>query len=645
LPTVELFRAALESAPAGILLVDARGCIVLVNRQVESLFGYDRDELLGRSVEMLLPERFRAQHPEFRERFLQDPQMRRMGAGRDLYGLRKDGTEVPLEVGLTPVRTDEGWFVISSFVDVSERKLADERFRLAVDSSPNGMVMIDRGGRMVLVNREIERMFGYGRGQLLGKPIEMLVPARFRDRHPLHRENFFVQPERRSMGIGRDLFALRADGTEFPVEIGLNPISTAAGLFVLGSVVDISPRRRAEEQRRNLEDQLRQAQKMEAIGQLASGIAHDFKNLLAGILGCNNLALRAAKSETPLHDYLTEIKDAAERGAALTRQLLEFGREQVNAPAPLPLNGIVGAAERMLRRVIGEDVRMTLELAAVEDTILADRTHIEQILMNLVINARDAMPDGGRLAIATRGLDLAEAIQFSGLTLRPGSYVTLEIVDSGSGMDQRTRDRLFEPFFSTKTIGKGTGLGLYTVYGIVRQLGGAIEVESEVGIGTTFTVYLPTSKTSPVPSVGVMETESQRAGGETILLVEDERLIRTTLRIILREAGYSVIVAGDPAEALQLAAARPAPIHLLLTDMIMPGSTGAELASALKATRPDMQVLLMSAFPAEWLVRQGRVLPGTRVLEKPFEDALLLGSIREALDAARAASGHVAELS
>jgi PAS domain S-box-containing protein len=548
---------------------------------------------------------------------------------------------VPIEVGLTPVVTSDGVFVVSTIVDVSERRLADERFKLTVESSPSGMLMIDRGGRVVLVNREIERMFGYTREELIGQPVDVLVPQRYREAHPGHRAAFFADPQRRPMGASRDLHGVRKDGVEFPVEIGLNPIETSEGLFVLSSVVDISARRETERERRMFEEQQRQAQKMEAVGRLASGIAHDFKNLLAGILGCSGLALRAVENGGDPSELLREIKSAAERGAAVSRQLLDFGRERTQRNTPFALNIAVRATERMLRMLIGEDLVLSVQLSPASEIVVGDRTHVEQVLTNLALNARDAMPDGGELRVVTRGVELPRGLRVRGIVLPAGRYACLEVTDAGTGMDAATQQRLFEPFFTTKDPDKGTGLGLYTAYGIVRQMGGAIDVVSAPGRGSSFTVYFPCADESAPDDDGPSEARAaaDRGGGETLLVVEDERLIRATLAKILRQHGYVVLVASDPQEALAVARAHAGSIDLLLTDVVMPGSSGVELARALSESRPRLKVVFMSAFPPDLLVREHRIPPSTQALEKPFEDAALLAAIRAALGRASSVAG------
>jgi hypothetical protein len=633
---VELrLRAAIDAAPSGLLMNDAEGRIVLVNRQIESMFGYSREEMLDKPVEMLFPVGLRSIHAADRASFLRDPRVRTMGAGLDLKGLCKDGTEIPLEIGLTPVATDTGIFVLSAVVDISARKRAEERFRIAVESSPNGMIMIDREGRIVLVNREIERMFGYSREELLGRTVETFVPERFREGHPEHRAAFHENPQARSMGIGRELFGVNKDGIEFPIEIGLNPIRTEEGLLVLASVVDISARKRAEQDRRRLEDQLQQAQKMEAIGRLAGGIAHDFNNLLMGIIGCGELARRELDADHKALAPVQDICDAARRGASLTRDLLDFSRRKPMDATPIDLNSIVRVAERMLRQVIAEDIALEVELASSGGPILANPTHLEHILLNLALNARDAMPRGGKLRIATRDRHLEDPSSIRGHALTAGDYVILEVEDSGTGMDAATQAHAFEPFFTTKPAGSGTGLGLYTVYSIVEQLEGSIELESEVGRGTKFRVHFPRHR--PIlhelaaPAGERAPPPPPVRGPARILVVEDERLIRTSLRHQLAALGHEVLVAGDGAQAVETSRACEGPIDLLLSDIVLPDSSGVEVARVLASDRPSLRVLFMSAYPTALLVEQGRIQLGTKTLEKPFDENALAAAIGHSL--------------
>ncbi len=634
-------RAAIDAAPSGILATDGDGRIVLANRQIEILFGYPREALIGKPVEMLLPEDVRAEHVVHRTAFLRSPRARAMGEGRELFGLRRDGAKVPLEIQLTPVVTEEGLFVLSILVDISARKRAEARFKVAVESSPSGMIMVDRAGTIVLVNREIERMFGYSRDELLGRSVELLVPEQLRARHPSDRDAYFANPRSRAMGVNRNLSGVRKDGTEFPLEIGLNPIETDEGVFVLGSVVDTSARKHEEAARRHLEDQLRQAQKLEAIGRLASGIAHDFNNVLMGIVGCGGVVKHMLAAGDPARELVDDMCTSAQRGATLSRDLLDLGRHKPVEVLPSEINSVVRVAERMLRRVIGEEIQLEVELCSTGGPILGNPTHIEHILLNLIVNARDAMPRGGRLRVATREVELASTLQTRNRALVPGRYVALEVEDSGIGMDDATQQRLFEPFFTTKPVGSGTGLGLYTVYSIVQQLEAGVDFESSVGRGTKFVIHFPRltrlEETTAVTKTDAIAKPASPKPTERILVVEDERLIRVTLRHMLTRLGFEVLVAENGSSAIAMARERSGSIDLLLTDMVLPDTTGSELAKLLANEFPALAVVFMSAYPADILVQQGRIAAGTRTLQKPFDESDLVDAVRSALDERRAA--------
>jgi nitrogen-specific signal transduction histidine kinase len=382
---------------------------------------------------------------------------------------------------------------------------------------------------------------------------------------------------------------------------------------------------------RELEERFRQAQKMEAIGQLAGGIAHDFNNLLTVIIGRSHLLLRSISPEDATYRNLTLIHDTAQRASALTTQLLAFSRRQLLQPKVLILNEIVRGLESLLRRLIGEDMRLTTRLDPSPGRVKADPSQLEQVIMNLVVNARDAMPAGGSLTISTSNVELTERDVLSLPGIRPGPYVMLAITDSGIGMDEATQIRIFEPFFTTKKAG-GTGLGLSTVWGIVHQSGGAVQVQSRVGQGTTFSVYLPRveeevrPEDTPIPS-------ALPERGETILLIEDDSEVRTLAQEVLEARGYRILAADLPGEALEIAGAHPGPIHLLLTDVVMPGASGRQIADRLAVTRPEMRVLYMSGYMDDTILRHGISEQEIAFLPKPFAPNTLARKVREVLDA------------
>ena len=395
--------------------------------------------------------------------------------------------------------------------------------------------------------------------------------------------------------------------------------------------------REVEEQaeRKQLEEQFRQAQKMEAIGQLTGGIAHDFNNMLTVINGYSEMTLQLLKADDPLRSNLKQIKEAVERAAALTRRLLAFSRKQVLEPRVLDLNAVVTNIEKMLTRTIGEDIALTASLTPGLGRVKADPGQIEQVLMNLAVNARDAMPQGGKLAIETANVELDENYARGYTVVRPGLYVMLAVSDTGCGMDAETQRHIFEPFFTTKEPGKGTGLGLATVYGIVKQSGGFIWVSSEVGKGTTFKMYLPRVEEEPDAVLPCAVRAASQKGAETILLVEDDEPLRKLTLAILQHGGYYVLTAADREEALRLCGRHQEPIHLLLADVVMPGMSERELMARLPALHPETKILYMSGYTHDTIVRRGVLNEGLAFLQKPFTTDSLLCKVREILDAAK----------
>jgi signal transduction histidine kinase/CheY-like chemotaxis protein len=385
------------------------------------------------------------------------------------------------------------------------------------------------------------------------------------------------------------------------------------------------------EQRQN-EEQLRVAHRMESVGRLAGGIAHDFNNLLTVIINHTAFAAKDVGKEDPLQADLAEIGKAAERAGLLTRQLLAFSRKQVLKPQVLDLNKIVGGMEEMLRRLLGEDIDLAVVLAVGLGKVMADPGQIEQVVMNLAVNARDAMPDGGKLTIETAYVELDDAYSSQHVGMKPGPYVMLSVSDTGCGMDERTRARLFEPFFTTKQTGKGTGLGLATVYGIVKQSGGDIWVYSEPGHGTTFKVYLPHELSAKETGERASQLTTDAVGTETILVVEDEDAVRNLAKRILERAGYTVLTAANGGEALVICGKQQGSVGLVLTDVVMPGMNGKELADRLARLYPNLRVLYMSGYTDDAIVHRGVLAPGTHFIGKPFNAADLTRMVREVLD-------------
>jgi PAS domain S-box-containing protein len=502
-------------------------------------------------------------------------------------------------------------------LDASER-----RFTRLAESGIIGIVISDVAGPILDANDAFLEMLGFERADLVAGLLDWvaLTPS------DSVAAGEVARAELRQTGAARPWEAevLRKDGARIPILLG---VSMLEGPRCIAFTVDLTKSKRVEASLRETENQLRQAQKMEAVGRLAGGIAHDFNNLLSVILSCSELALGELSPHDPLRHDVEEIQRAGERAAGLTRQLLLFSRQQVVQPERLDLGAVLANMAGMLRRLLGEDVALAMVSPPPETAILADRGSIEQVVMNLVVNARDAMPIGGSLTIEVAAVDYGDAPPEPGV--RAGTWVRLAVTDTGIGMDAATQARIFEPFWTTKEVGRGTGLGLSTVFGIVEQGGGWIQVRSEVGRGTTFEVHFPPTEAAaaiaPAPAAGVFR------GTETILLVEDDAAVRGVARAILRRNGYTVIEAGDADEAVQRCAQHAGEIHLLLTDVVMPGVSGIALAERLRAARPAMKVLCMSGYTDDSIVRHGVLTSDIPYLQKPITPETLARKIREVL--------------
>src|SRR5450432_1020469 len=503
---------------------------------------------------------------------------------------------------------------------------SEGRLRRTLDSMLEGYTILGRDLRYLYVNETGARHARLAKEELLGRtPMELFPDFESTGMHALLRrclqENTPVHTEEE---------LTHRDGTKAFFEVRVQP--TPEGLVILS--MDTTEHRRTAQARESLEEQLRQSQKMDAVGRLAGGVAHDFNNLLSVILGYGESVLLGLGDDDPIRADVEEINKAARRAAELTRQLLMFSRQQVIEAQNLDLNAVLRDMEKMLRRILGEQLQLTVVLEPTLGHVRADRGNIEQVIMNLMVNARDAMPTGGKLTIETENVVLDESFVRVHLGTEPGPYVLLAVTDTGIGMDRATRLRIFEPFFTTKGPGQGTGLGLSTVFGIVKQSGGGVWVYSEPGRGTTFKVYLPRVEEAAHanPQVGGVIPFDLR-GSETILLVEDEEAVRIVARRILERYGYQVQVAQNASEAFALLEQRHEPVHLLLTDVVMPFMSGAELAAQLLARWPDLKVLYMSGYTGGSVVSHGPLETSASFLQKPFTSESLARKVRSVLDA------------
>jgi two-component system, cell cycle sensor histidine kinase and response regulator CckA len=748
-----------DAAPDAIAVTDAEGRIILVNAQMERLFGYDRNELLSQPIEVLVPEPLRARHRGYRASYVTRPGVRPMGAMLELHCIRKDGTEFPVEINLSSVNTPDGLLVSTSIRDVTELRRTEKRYRGLLDAAPDSMVVVDGDGRIVLVNSQTERLFGYGRAELIGQPVELLVPERYWVRHRQHRSAYDARPQFRPMGSGLELFGQRKDGTEFPVEISLSPQQVEGETLVSGTIRDATARKRAETalreseanlrsviegafgmfrarpdgsllrvnqvlveilgyadegellsrnlksdiytegafdnrafarptpqgrrektealwrrrdgkvitveltgrtlvddsgqpacveavvedvtHSRNIEQRLSQVQKMEAVGRLAGGVAHDFNNLLSVIIGYVEMLREGLEPGSALRDRADQVAVAAERATTLTRQLLTFSRQQANEPQVVSLNDIVRNLDSILDRLIGEDVEVSVVLDPAAGCARVDPGQLEQVIMNLVVNARDAMPRGGKLTLETGTREFDDEYCRRNAEAKPGSYVTLAVSDNGCGMDATTVQHIFEPFFTTKRKGEGTGLGLSTVYGVVKQCGGFINVYSEVGMGTSFIVYLPAAQGTALAAPPKKTRVVVPGGNETVLIVEDEDAIRRLAVNVLEGKGYRVLQAGNPEEAIAAVKEAGAVPDLLVTDVVMPKMSGPELAALLTETHPGIRVLYVSGYTADAIVNHGVLEANTEFLAKPFSPSMLTQKVRDVLDRGKANAGVV----
>lgn len=760
----ELFQLAVKASPNAVFMANANGIIVLANEQLEKSLRYSSGELLGKSIDLLVPERYRPRHERLRKTYLEQPTAlshpysEPLNAGREITALRRDGSEIPIEIRLSSARLEDETLVLASVIDLSARRLAEERFLATFEQGVVGIAHVSPEGKWLRVNQKLCDILGQGREELLSQSIQSLVQPEAQSAGP----DFMEQLLSGALQVHScERRTCRPSGVAVWIHLTATLVRTPAGApdYFLAVIEDVSRRRQAEEKlttaearllslsesniigfvvgdyeghiadanpaflnmlgytreevlrrkirwtdltapeyreldrraleqlrsmgaahpwekefickdgvrihvliglsllkgsvdtyiafvldlsdRKQLEDQLRQAQRMEVIGRLAGGVAHDFNNLLTPIIGYSALILAQMSPSAPFYEDLAEVHKAGQRASVLTRQLLAFSRKQVLQPKETELNALVRDASKLLRPLLGSHVNLVLALAEQLRLVKVDAGQIEQALMNLAANARDAMPHGGTLTIETANVDLSESYVSTHPDITPGRYTVLTVSDTGVGMSKEVVSHLFEPFYTTKERGRGTGLGLATVHGIVKQNQGHIWVYSELERGSTFKLYFPVSDGELAAEVKEVKPPPSASGTERILLVEDEAPLRALGARVLREKGYQVLEAENGERALALAKSHQGPLELLITDVIMPGLSGGEVADQIVAMRPTIKVLFISGYTENSIVHHGVLDQGRELLDKPFTPDSLLRRVRAILDGQHYASPAV----
>ncbi|MGQ0640887.1 MAG: MASE1 domain-containing protein [Gemmatimonadaceae bacterium] len=631
----ERYRTVVDAANDGIITIDENSRIGFANPAAERIFGYPVQEMFGRSLTMLMPTDARERHLTSLARYIETGEKHIEWRGVALTGIHKDGHQIPLEVSFGEL-AENGRHSFTGIVrDVSERTAAEaalrdaeNRMRFAMDASRVGTWELEYATGKMRWSQTLEALHGLEQGAFGGTLHAFLALIHHDDRDAVRLEIDRAARQRTNANI---LYrAVWADRTVRWISgVGQTFYSSVdEPVRAVGIGLDVT-------ERRALEEQYRQAQKMEAIGHLAGGVAHDFNNLLTAIQGFGFVVAESLPAADVRRADVNEILRAAERAASLTRQLLAFSRQQILAPRVLSLAESVRAMQPMLRRLIGEDIEVIVRAANETGSIRADPGQMEQVILNLALNARDAMPNGGTLLIEVSNVSLEEDYVRQHIEVKAGRYVMLALTDSGVGMDADTASRVFEPFFTTKPMGEGTGLGLSTVYGIVKQSGGSVLVYSEVGRGSTFKVYLPRVESeggTPVPDTTATEASP---AVETVLVVEDDPAIRSLARRILEKQGYAVLLAGTPNEAIDVAARHSGPIELLLTDVVLPEMSGRALAEQLMQRRPELRVVYMSGYSDDAVVQRGVLERATQFIQKPFGPEALFRKVREVLNMPR----------
>ena len=621
----------METAVDGVILIDARGCVLMFNSACEKLFKYQANEVIGQNVKMLMPEPYREEHDGYIENFHRTNERKIIGIGREVFGLRKDGTTFPMDLSVGEAKQDQGSIFVGIIHDLTERERVERalresnaRLKAVVDTAVDGVILIDARGCIVEFNPACEKLFKYRTEEVLHQNVKMLMPPSYRTEHDGYIRNFRETGERKIIGIGREVLGQRKDGSTFPMGLAVGEARQEGESIFVGIIHDLTERKRTEEL-------LVQAQKMEMVGQLSGGIAHDFNNLLTVIVGNAEFLSEKLKARQDLQQLADDIGRAGDRGAELTQRLLAFGRRQVLRPVEIDCNILLASMHKLLLRTLRQDIEIKTDFDPEVSFAFADGAQLESAVLNLAVNAQDAMLSGGRLTISTANASLDDHYKSLHPEVVPGEYVLIAVTDDGDGMPKEVIERAFEPFYTTKEVGKGSGLGLSMVYGFVKQSNGHVAIYSEHGLGTTVRIYLPQVATKlprlqeQIPNAAA----SLPRGIETVLVVEDDPFVRSYSITSVESLGYSVIAAVDGNDALQKLRT-DIHVDILFTDIVMPGGiNGWELADLARKLRPGLPVLLTSGYALDTLVKHGRLRAGAVVLTKPYRKADLARHLRE----------------
>jgi PAS domain S-box-containing protein len=627
-----LLRAVVDTAVDGVILIDAHGRVLMFNPACETLFGYAAEEVIGQNVKMLMPRPYRDEHDHYLGNFQRTGIRKIIGIGRQVTGQRKDGTVFPMDLSVGEAKQDNESIFVGIIHDLTERERVERevretaaRLRALVETAVDGMILIDAQGRVLMFNPACEKLFGYVASEVIGQNVKMLMPAPYRGEHDRYLDNFHRTGVRKIIGIGREVTGQRKDGSIFPMNLSVGEAKQEGESVFVGIVHDLTDRKHTEEQ-------LVQAQKMEAVGQLSGGIAHDFNNLLTVIVGNAEFLSDELKARHDLQRLADAIVQAGERGAELTQRLLAYGRRQTLNPIEIDCNQLVTGMRKLLQRTLSEEIEIKVALDSELASAFADTGQLENALLNLAINAKDAMATGGTITVTTANMCLDERYAEQHPEVHPGDYVMIAVTDDGCGMPKEVLEHVFEPFYTTKEVGKGSGLGLSMVYGFVKQSNGHVAIYSEPGLGTTVRIYLPATATSADKAQRFRpEAEEADAGQETVLIAEDDPFVRAYAVTCLEGLGYRVIEAVDGRDALNKITAGTR-ADLLFTDVVMPGGVnGWELAESARRLQPELRVLLTSGYALEALAERGRLPVGAVVLNKPYRKAELARRVREAL--------------